>query len=106
MEPDELLVEIWCPLADMAMDDFEEFFDEVWSYLEAEEHGLRAECFDDSETIGDHEVFAVWHGPEQELLEVARRVAALPKVPAGSYALVTTVEKQLSGEGRRVELAP
>ncbi len=65
---------------------------------------LSAEQFDDDEEIEEHVVFSVWQAPESELIEVARRVAALPQVPAGAYALVTTVGQQLSGQGRRVEL--
>jgi hypothetical protein len=100
--PGELLVEIYCPIGAVA--DLEEFFSTVETFLEDQEHGLAAESFDDGEEVGEHYVYGVWRAPEEELLEVARRVAQLPCVPDGTFALVTTTAAQLSGQGRRVDL--
>ncbi|WP_329277190.1 hypothetical protein [Streptomyces sp. NBC_01451] len=64
---------------------------------EAEEHDESDEC------EGAH-VFFVTGVPEAVLLAVASRVAALPGVPGGAFAVVSDQEAEEIGVGRRVEL--
>lgn len=49
-------------------------------------------------------VFFVTGAAEADLLAVASRVAALPDVPGGVFAVVTDEKTEEIGAGRRVEL--
>ncbi|WP_327694740.1 hypothetical protein [Streptomyces sp. NBC_00459] len=64
---------------------------------EAEEH-------DESDEYEGVHVFFVTGAPETVLLSVASRVAAMPGVPGGVFAVVTDEEAEEIGVGRRVEL--
>jgi hypothetical protein len=49
-------------------------------------------------------VFVISGASEAKLLQVAARVAALPGVPAGTFAVVSESEAIEAGDGRRVDL--
>lgn len=63
-----------------------------------------AEDYDESEEYDGAHVFFVTGAPETVLLAVASRVAALPGVPGGAFAVVSDQEAEEIGVGRRVEL--
>ncbi|XMN09256.1 hypothetical protein ACK8N7_26085 [Streptomyces griseobrunneus] len=58
----------------------------------------------EGEEDGDAYVFLVTGAACEELLAVAARVAALPGVPAGAFAVVSDDEAEEFGRGRRVAL--
>jgi hypothetical protein len=68
-----------------------------------EEQG-EVEIFDDGEEDADAYVFFVTGADEEDLLVVASRVATLPGVPAGAFAVVSDDEAEEFGLGRRVAL--
>ena len=75
---------------------------------DVEEHlggldGSRGEEYDDGEELGDEYVFFVSGAAEPQLLDLAREVARLPRVPDGAYAVINDTAGDL-GRGRRVEL--
>lgn len=67
--------------------------------------GEGGEAYDDGEEHDGHYMFDVWQGSEDELLAIARRVAEIPGVPTGVFAVVTDTDRESFGEGRRVELS-
>ncbi|MEO3973244.1 hypothetical protein [Streptomyces sp. CAU 1734] len=82
------------------------WIDEVGNFLTDVEIRGGAEVFDDGEEDGDHYVFSVTGAGEEDLLALASRVAGLPGVPAGTYAVVGDDGDGEPGAGRRVALAP
>ena len=85
----------------------------AWEWIElVEEHLVGAEergeleVHDEGEEYEDNFVFLVTGAPEDELLDAAARIAALPGVPIGAYAHVSDVDAGGFGLGRRVELDP
>lgn len=62
------------------------------------------EVFDDGEEHGDAYVFFITGAGEVRLLAVASRVATLPGVPAGAFAVVSDDGAEEFGLGRRVTL--
>lgn len=62
------------------------------------------EVYDDGEELDGEYLYFVWQAPEAELLESARRIADLPGVPAGVYAVVTDTASEEMGTGRKVTL--
>ncbi|WP_232838520.1 hypothetical protein [Streptomyces geranii] len=63
-----------------------------------------AEDYDESDEYEGAHVFFVTGAPEAVLLAVASRVAALPGVPGGAFAVVSDQAAEEIGVGRRVEL--
>ena len=68
-----------------------------------EEQG-EIEVFDEGDEVGRAYAFSVTGAAVDRLLAVAARVAALPAVPPGSFAVVTDDEAEEMGRGRRVRL--
>lgn len=62
------------------------------------------EIYDDGEELDGEYLYFVWQASESELIELARRIADLPGVPAGVYAVVTDSESQEMGTGEKVTL--
>jgi len=60
--------------------------------------------YDDGEEVEGNYVFFLTGASEETLLSTATRIANLPGVPAGAYAMVTDDEAETFGLGRRVEL--
>lgn len=101
----ELIVEIHVPLVPSAVPARQYPFpwiDSVMEYL-AELDGTSGEMYDDGEELGDEYVFFVSGARESDLLDIAKRVANLPGVPAGVHAVVTDAEAGM-GEGRRIDM--
>lgn len=78
------------------------WIDDVEEYL-AELDGSAGEAYDSGEELGEEYLFSVSGAPEAALIELARQVSRLERVPAGVYATVNDSEGDL-GQGRRVEL--
>lgn len=101
----DLLVEIHVPLTPSDVPEGEYPFpwiDAVMEFL-FELDGSKGEMYDDGEELGNEYLFFVQGAPEAHLIALAREVATLPGVPAGTYATVTDTEADMGG-GRRVEL--
>jgi hypothetical protein len=62
------------------------------------------EVFDEGEEVGRAYAFFITAASLDHLLAVAARVAALPTVPTGAFAVVTDDEAEEMGRGRRVKL--
>lgn len=58
--------------------------------------------YDDGEEFGDEYLFVVSGASESELVALAKKVAALPGMPAGVYATVSNSGADM-GAGRRVD---
>lgn len=80
------------------------WIDDVEDFLAAVEDEGGAEVFDEGVEDEDRYVFFVTGAEERALLEVASRLAALPGVPAGAFAVVSDEPGEEIGRGRRVEL--
>ncbi|MFP1625368.1 hypothetical protein ACLB9X_09320 [Streptomyces sp. 5K101] len=80
------------------------WIEEVEDFLAGLEDQGDAEVFDDAEEYGDAYVFFVTGAGEGHLLAVASRVATLPGVPTGTFAVVSDDEAEQFGLGRRVTL--
>ncbi len=104
----ELVVEVHVPLVPqpgLSADEYQfPWIETVEEFLSGLEDAGRAELFDDGEEWGDEYLFFVWQAPEPELIALARRIADLPGVPEGVYAVVTDDDSEEMGAGRRVEL--
>lgn len=70
---------------------------------EVEDQG-DAEIFDDGEEDAEAYIFFVTGAGEEDLLAVASRVAALPGVPAGTFAVISEEGAEEFGLGRRIAL--
>lgn len=62
------------------------------------------EVFDEGEEFGRAYAFFITGAKLDGLLAVAARVAALPGIPRGAFAVVTDDEAEEMGRGRRVKL--
>jgi hypothetical protein len=76
----------------------------VEDFLAGLEDQGEAEVFDDGEEDADAYVFFVTGAGEEDLLAVASRVATLPGVPAGTFAVISHAGAEEFGLGRRVAL--
>lgn len=104
----KMVVEIHVPLvaAPGLVDDEYPFpwIDDVQDFLaDLDEQGDVQE-YDDGEEDGDVYIFFITGTSESALLGVAAEVAALDRVPAGAFAMVTDDEAEEFGMGRRVAL--
>ncbi|MFU8852813.1 hypothetical protein ACNAW0_17770 [Micromonospora sp. SL1-18] len=79
------------------IDDVQDFLDDLDEQGDVQE-------FDDGEEYGDVYIFFITGTSEEALLAVASEVAALDRVPAGAFAMVTNDEAEEFGMGRRVDL--
>lgn len=106
--PVELIVEIHVPLTatpGLGKDEYQyPWIDDVEDYL-VQLPTSDGEMFDDGESLGEEYLFFLAYAPESQLIEVAKEVAKLPRVPAGVYVVLSDTDKAM-GEGRRVELEP
>ncbi|MGY3204723.1 hypothetical protein [Streptomyces sp. TE5632] len=80
------------------------WIEEIEDFLSDLEDRGDVEVFDDGEEDEDAYVFFVAGAGEQELLAAASRVATLPGVPAGAFAVVSDDEAEEFGLGRHVAL--
>lgn len=105
---DELIVEIHVPLPPIVDPRDEEdpypWIDDVLNYLDDVAERGEASIVDDGEEFEGAYVFSVADSSEQALLAVATRIAAIPGVPTGIFAMVTSDLAEGYGAGRRVEL--
>ncbi len=104
----ETVVEIHVPLVPapgLTGDEYPfPWIDDVQDFLaDLDEQGDVQE-YDDGEEDGDVYIFFVTGRNEGALLRVAAQVAALDRVPAGAFAVVTDDEAEEFGRGRRVAL--
>ena len=77
---------------------------QVDEFLEGLDEQGELEVFDEGEEFGRAYVFFVAGADLDQLLAAASRVAGLPGVPAGSFAMVTDDEAEAMGRGRRVRI--
>jgi hypothetical protein len=106
-----LLVEVHIPLSlPKELEEGEEPFpwiDEVSEFLAELEDDPAAEGaaqYEDGEEFGDNYVFFLHGASEASLLAAATRVARMPGVPAGAFAMVTDTDAAEFGLGTRVDL--
>ena len=105
----ELIVEVHIPLTpdptiaegDYAFPWIEEVTQAV---VESTEDG-EFEIFDDEEEHDEHYVFFFSGADEADLLGAAGRIATMPGVPTGIFAVVTDSDSGAIGEGRRVDIS-
>jgi hypothetical protein len=76
----------------------------VDDFLAALDDAGEIEVFDEGEEFGRAYAFFITGAELDHLLAVAARVAALPNVPAGAFAMVTDDDAEEIGRGRRVRL--
>ncbi|MCU1543164.1 MAG: hypothetical protein JWM50_1029 [Microbacteriaceae bacterium] len=81
------------------------WIDEVMDYIADVDERGEAALYDDGGEFGDVYVFLINAASEEKLLSVAARIADLPGVPAGVFAMVTDDEAEEFGQGRRVDLS-
>jgi len=107
-ENDELVVEIHIPLVAPAVevdDVLHPWIDEVLDYLDDVESRGEAVIIDEGEEFEGAYVFSVADAPERALLKIAGRIAELPGIPTGVFAVVTTEHAEELGRGRRLDLS-
>ena len=80
------------------------FLETIENFLFELDGSGRGEMWDDGEQLDDEYLFFVWQASEPELLALTRRIADLPGVPSGVYAVVTDSESTEMGAGRRVDI--
>jgi hypothetical protein len=78
------------------------WIDDIEAFLAGLEDQGDVEVFDDGEEHEDAYVFFVTGASEEHLLAVATRVATLPGVSAGTFAVLSDDEAEEFGVGRRV----
>jgi len=107
----ELVVEVHIPLSlPKELEEGEEPFpwiDEVSEFLADLEDDPAADGaaqYEDGEEFGDNYVFFLHGAPEASLLAAAARIARMPGVPTGAFAMVTDSDAGEFGLGTRVEL--
>jgi len=106
----ELVVEIHVPLLEPpparggADDSDYPWITRIEEFLTRMEEQGSMEVADYGEEMGEVYVFVITGASEAKLLRVAARVAALPGVPAGTFAVVSDSEATDAGDGRRVDL--
>ncbi|WP_430867547.1 glutamyl-tRNA amidotransferase [Demequina aurantiaca] len=103
----ELVVEVHVPLVPgegVPEDEYQyPWIDTVYDFV-MELDGEHGEMYDDGEELGDEYVFFVSGATEDELVGLAREIAALPGVPDGVFAVVTDSDSEEMGTGRVVKL--
>ncbi|MFD7999589.1 hypothetical protein [Streptomyces mirabilis] len=82
------------------------WIEEIEDFLADLEDQGDVEVFDDGEEHRDAYAFFVTGSGAEHLLAVASRVATLPGVPAGTFAVVSDDEAGEFGRGRHVTLLP
>ena len=80
------------------------WIDDIEEFLSGLEEQGEVEVFDDGEEFGDVYIFFITGGTEDALLHVASRAAALDRVPAGVFAMITDDAAPEFGLGRRADL--
>ncbi|MGW2770671.1 hypothetical protein [Streptomyces sp. NPDC001275] len=80
------------------------WIEEVEEFLADLEDQGEVEVFDDGEEDEEAYVFFITGAGEDRLLAAASRVATLPGVPAGTFAVVSNDEAEEFGLGQRVTL--
>ena len=104
----QLVVEIHVPLTpspDVAEGEYPfPWIDDVEEHLATLEEQGRLEVVDEGEEVDDAYVFFVAGASQDQLLEVASRVADRDGVPAAAYAVLSTAETDEIGVGERVDL--
>jgi hypothetical protein len=108
-ENSNVVVEIHVPLTPIiGLPEGEDPFpwiDEVMEFItELDERGEVA-LYDDGGEFDDVYVFLINAASEDRLLAAAARIADLPGVPAGVFAMVTDDDAEEFGQGRRVDLS-
>jgi hypothetical protein len=104
-----IVVEIHVPLTPViGLPEGEDPFpwiDDIMEFItDLDERGEVA-LFDDGGEFDEVYVFLINAASEDRLLAAAARIADLPGVPAGVFAMVTDDEAEEFGLGRRVELS-
>ena len=106
-ETAELLVEVHIPLTpDEHVADGEypyPWIDEVMEFIADLDDSGDVELYDDGEEWEGNYVFRIAGAVEEALLAIARRVAGLPGIPSGVFAIVTDTSATETGAGTRVE---
>lgn len=82
------------------------WIDRVEDFLVGLEDEGGIEVHDEGEEHEDAYVFLVTGAADEELLAVASRVATLPGIPAGAFAVFSDDETEEFGQGRRIALPP
>ncbi|MEU6076288.1 hypothetical protein [Micromonospora sp. NPDC047074] len=105
----EALVEIHVPLlaaGGLSDDDYQfPWIEDIEDFLvDLEERG-EVEVYDDGEEWEGVYIFFISGADVAALLAVASRVGKLQRVPRGAFAVVTDVDADGYGQGRRVALA-
>jgi hypothetical protein len=80
------------------------WIEEIEDSLASLEDQGDVEIFDDGEEHEDAYVFLVTGAGDEQLLAVASRVATLPGIPAGTFAVISDDEAEEFGQGQRVTL--
>ena len=81
------------------------WIDEVEEFLEDESSDGSFEIYDVGEDFVETYVFFISGASEELLLSVAARVASLPGIPSGAFAVVTDDQAEEFGAGRRIPLS-
>ncbi len=106
----QLVIEVHVPLLpspDLDPEDYQfPWIEEVDDFIAEGEHEGTVEMFDDGEENDGWYIFFLTGGSEDDLLIFATAIAALPGVPAGTFAMVTDSDADDFGLGRKVELIP
>ena len=104
----DLLVEVHVPLVptpDLDPEDQFDWIDTILDFLEEVQDSGDAAMFDEGESLDDVYVFSIHDADESQLLAVARRIADLPGVPTGVFAVVTDTEAEDYGMGERFDIS-
>ena len=104
----DLLVEVHVPLAptpDLDPEDQFDWIDTVLDFLEELDDEGDVAMFDEGESLDDVYVFSIHNASEEQLLAFARRIADLPGVPTGVFAIVTDIEAEEYGQGERYDIS-
>jgi len=105
----DLLVEIHIPLErDPNIPEDEDPFpwiEDITQYLLDLDEGDEAAMYDDGEEFGEVYVFSINAADENTLLSIANRIANLPGVPTGVFAMVTDDDADELGQGRREDIS-
>lgn len=105
-EPPVAVLEVHVPLVpgtSQAEDPFS-WIEDVEDFLSARRPVGPVTQLDHGEEVGDSYVFPLAGGELEDLLTVAREIAALPSVPAGVYAVLVDSDLLGAGDGQRLEL--
>ncbi len=108
-ETTQLIVEIHVPLTPVlnvpAGEDPFPWIDDVMDAILRDEADGELEMYDDGEEWNDSFVFSIAGASESELLAAARKIAELPTVPFGVYAVVTDSDAEEFGVGTRIDIS-